>query len=140
MSGNRRCQRGGFPTPTVPPRDIHKNVLAAIKYAQKQDLDFKEKAVLVAIASHAGDPEGRGMWPSVPTLAAVTSLRERSVYRALNQLKEWGFIEIDKGATWTRSNVYRFPDPFPDTESGSSEKPLTEVQVNRAEFTGGSNS
>ena len=51
-----------------------------------------QKAVLVVLASFA-DEHGKGAFPSVKRIALMASLSPRSVTRALNDLKEMGFIE-----------------------------------------------
>jgi biotin operon repressor len=56
------------------------------------DLPTRQKFVLVAMADHA-DHDGTGVYPGHELLAEKTGYSKRSVTRAINELKDKGFIE-----------------------------------------------
>lgn len=51
-------------------------------------------AVLLCLAKFYGQDAGEGCWPSVSTMANHCNISERTVYRALNELRDSGEIEI----------------------------------------------
>lgn len=99
--------------------------------------DPSAKAVLVAIADHAGDDDR--CWPSAPRLALFTSLSERTVRSAIDRLAELGAIELDervgRAPIITVQRHWR-PDPTPAAVAGATPavvagveaKPLQQLQ------------
>ena len=67
----------------------------------------KSRHVGMVLARRARRENGR-CWPSVPLIAADTGLSERSVFRALDELKRKGFLTAygRYGRDGRRSNVY----------------------------------
>lgn len=63
--------------------------------------------VLVVLAEHAG-PDGRGAFPSVPTIAREGRLAERTVHKALRALEDAGVIQRD-GTGPRGSTRWRLP-------------------------------
>lgn len=73
-------------------------------------LSAAQKAVLVALADHADD-EGRDVFPSVELLTFKTSCGERTVRRALKDLREMGLIHVVREATYHLTTEYRLDLP-----------------------------
>lgn len=69
-----------------------------------------QKAVLVALADHAGD-DGKHVYPSVDRLTVKTSYAERTVRRALADLREKGLIHIVNEATHNFPTEYELDLP-----------------------------
>lgn len=78
-----------------------------------------DKAVLVALANfhHQKDGECRA---SVDTISSFTELNRKTVFAALDRLREGGLIDFDKGARKQRKYVLNF-DVF-STKLGTIEK------------------
>lgn len=78
-----------------------------------------DKAVLVALANfhHQKDGECRA---SVETISSFTELNRKTVFAALDRLREGGLIDFDKGARKQRKYVLNF-DVF-STKLGTIEK------------------
>jgi hypothetical protein len=70
------------------------------------DLTPAQKVVLLALADHA-DAEGGHVYPSVARLVVKTSCGERTVRRALGQLREAKIIQVVQAASHHRSTEYR---------------------------------
>lgn len=69
-----------------------------------------QKAVLVALADHAHD-DGTNVYPGVKRLCIKTSLAERTVRRALSDLRSKGIIRIVKRAKFHSTTEYRLDLP-----------------------------
>lgn len=69
-----------------------------------------QKAVLVALADHAGD-DGKHAYPSVDRLTVKTSYAERTVRRALADLREMGLIHVVNEATHNFPTEYELDLP-----------------------------
>ena len=65
-----------------------------------------QKAVLVALADHA-DVDGCKVYPSVKRLCIKTSYADRTVRRALSDLREMGLIIVVKESSYHHQTVYR---------------------------------
>ena len=82
--------------------------IAAMNWVWSLRLRPSVKFVLLALADAADDS---GLcWPSIPTIAKKTCLDDRSVQRILNNVKDGGFLEIERryGNHGTQtSNRYR---------------------------------
>lgn len=63
----------------------------AMTWAFEQAIPPTLKVVLLALADHAD--ENHVCWPSIPKLAAKTSMSDRTVQRSLYELQEQGYIE-----------------------------------------------
>jgi hypothetical protein len=74
------------------------------------DLTPAQKAVLVALADHADD-EGNRVYPSVQRIGIKTSYAERTVRRALADLRNIGLVHIVKEATHHAPTEYRLDLP-----------------------------
>lgn len=88
------------------------------------DLTPAQKAVLVALADHADD-DGSRVYPSVERIGVKTSYAERTVRRALADLREMGLIHVVREATHHAPTEYRLDlqamktrQESPATESG----------------------
>ncbi|GEM_PF-6922552 len=68
-------------------------------------LSLKEKFILLALCEKA-DNDGSNAWPSVATLARYAECSERTVQRALSELRQKGWISIARKATQYRPRVY----------------------------------
>jgi len=71
-----------------------------------KDLTPAQKVVLVALADHAED-DGSRVYPGVERLTYKTSLSERTVRRALSDLREKGLLIVIKESTYHKSTEYR---------------------------------
>lgn len=68
--------------------------------------------VLVVLAKHA---DGDWMaWPKVPTIARLSGLADRNVYRAVQQLRSDGLLIVRESGRGRASNVYQLLPPKPD--------------------------
>jgi len=77
--------------------------------------DTKTKVVLLALADHADDDNFK-CWPSVERLAERTGLSRRSVYRAIVNLNEAGFIKYEQRRHtngWKRQPLFTLNVPKP---------------------------
>lgn len=88
---------------------LHPMSVQAISYV----LDFSQseggaRHVLLSIANHV-KADGTGAWPSVPTIAKESRLDQRTVFRALDELKKTGEIEIQSGCGPHGNNLYSMP-------------------------------
>lgn len=81
-----------------------------------------QKLVLIALAKHAWD-DGTHAFPSNGLLAAITGLNEKSVRRALVQLREWGLIVRTRVGKQHYSDTYSVDfvtvDKFPRVDTPS---------------------
>lgn len=80
------------------------SLLDRLRWALSQGCGASEKAVLFVLAYHADD--AGVAWPSVPTLAAETSLSPRGVQSAIGRLAGAGLIEIER-SSGRHANRYR---------------------------------
>lgn len=71
------------------------------------DLSPGEMLVALVLADHA-NPEGGNAYPSIPRIAAMTRLTQRSVIRSLQRLVALGVIAVTHEATNRRPTVYGF--------------------------------
>ena len=64
-------------------------------------LTAPQKWTLVALLDHHNPKNGTKVWPGVPRLAEITHFCDKTVRRALHDLKSMGYISIDEqpGAT-----------------------------------------
>jgi hypothetical protein len=69
-----------------------------------------QKAVLVALADHADD-NGNQVYPAVERICIKTSYAERTVRRALADLRNMGLIHVVKEATYHASTEYKLDLP-----------------------------
>jgi hypothetical protein len=85
------------------------------------DLTANQKLVAQAISQYT-DRDGSSAWPAVPTLAADTSLSDRTVQRSLESLVELGWLRIERRAAQHRPTTYGLV-PRGDTGSGLRRRP-----------------
>lgn len=78
-----------------------------------------QKAVLVALADHAG-VDGRNARPSVDRLVVKTSCAERTVRRALADLRNLGLIHISTESAQHRATEYTLD--LPEMQARSNER------------------
>lgn len=69
-----------------------------------------QKAVLVALADHASN-DGRKVFPAVDRLQKKTSYAERTVRRALSDLRDMGLIHVVREAKYHRPTEYALDLP-----------------------------
>lgn len=69
-----------------------------------------QKAVLVALADHA-NPDGRNIYPSVNRITYKTSYSERTVRRALKDLRDTGLIKVARKSTHHSTTQYALDLP-----------------------------
>lgn len=65
-----------------------------------------QKAVLVALANYAS-PDGGQAFPSVERMVFMTSYAERTVRRALKDLRGMGLIKVDRESKYHSTTEYR---------------------------------
>lgn len=95
-------------------------------------LSWRAKAVAGAISTHM-DGNGRNVRPSVAMLAAETALSSRTVDTGLRELREAGFLVVErKGGGRKRPTRYR--GVIPALEAGDLHPKAREYHARRAEF------
>ena len=55
-----------------------------------------QKWTLVCLLDHQNNRNGTKVWPSVSRLSAMTGFSDKSVRRALHDLRDLGFINIEE--------------------------------------------
>lgn len=83
-------------------------VMAWVFEHAPKDLKPSEMLVALVLADHA-NPEGGLAYPSVPRMARMTRLGERTVQGALQSLAAQGVIKRHMAANGPRPDVYCFP-------------------------------
>lgn len=99
---------------------------AVIPFRALQDprLQPSDKLILAALGGHT-DTSGR-CWPSVETIATLSGLQERSVFRSLKRLSETGYLQMEPRAG--RSTKYRVLFDTPDIMSPlTGESPTPDI-------------
>jgi len=77
----------------------------ALEWAMRQEVSATQKLVLAALATFHSQKNER-LFPSLPALARVSCLDEKTVRRALPELEKAGLIEIER-SSGRRSHRYK---------------------------------
>ena len=77
----------------------------ALEWAMRQEVSATQKLVLAALATFHSQ-KNEHIFPSLPTLAKVSCLDEKTVRRALPELEKAGLIEIER-SSGRRSHRYK---------------------------------
>lgn len=75
--------------------------------AWERKISTAAKAVYIALAQYAD--KTRRCWPSRPTLEKDTGLSNKTLSKALKELRSWGIIQWDEGNTG-KANLYTLHD------------------------------